>query len=111
MTETVSFTVGGRHYKLACGAGEAARLQTLAQRLDGTAQKTLRRHGALREEMLLLLVGLTLADELDDAHRELQRLGAEAATVSRDAEARGAAALQRVAERLGRLVDSVDSAG
>ena len=63
-TETVSFTIGGRYYKLACGPGEAGHLQKLAQRLDTTAQQTLRRHGALREEMLLMLVGLTLADEL-----------------------------------------------
>ena len=82
ITETVSFTIGGRYYKLACGPGEAGHLQKLAQRLDTTAQQTLRRHGALREEMLLMLVGLTLADELDDAHRELGQLRADAATVS-----------------------------
>ena len=109
MSETVSFTIGGRPYKLACGPGEAARLHVLAERLDGAAQRTIRRHGALREEMMLMLVGLTLADELDDARHELERLRAEAATVSRDAEARGAAALKRVADRLGRLVDAIES--
>lgn len=111
MSETVAFTIGGRPYKLACGPGEAARLQTLAQRLDAAAQRTIRRHGALREEMLLMLVGLTLADELDDTYRELERLRADAANVTREAEARGAAALGRVADRLGRLVDAIESVG
>lgn len=111
MAETVSFTIGGRHYKLACGPGEAPRLQSLAHRLDLTAQATIRRHGALREEMMLMLVGLTLADELDDAHRELQRLRADADSVTRDAEQRGAAALRRITARLGRLADGIESVG
>jgi cell division protein ZapA len=111
MTETVAFMIAGRHYRLACGPGEAARLQALAQRVDATAQKTVRRHGALREEMLLLLVGLTLADELEDTRSELERLRADAVTVTQDAEARGAAALRRTALRLGRLVDAIESRG
>lgn len=108
MAESVVFAIGGRQYRLGCGPGEAPRLQALAQRIDVTAQKMLRRHGALREELMLLLVGLTLADELDETRGELQRLRAEAATVTQDAEARGTAALQRMADRLSRLVDDID---
>jgi cell division protein ZapA len=109
--DTVVVTIGSRPYRVRCGPGEAARLELLAKRVDDCARKTTRAHGSLPEGMLLLLVSLTLADEVEDAQAETGRLRGELELAAEAAARRGTEALHAAAARLGRLVERVQQAG
>jgi cell division protein ZapA len=104
-------TIASRPYRLQCGPGEAARLEVLARAVDERAQRTLRAHGNLGEAMLLLLVSLTLADEVDEARAEIERLQDEVERAAAQAAEQGAAALGTAAARLNGLVARVRDAG
>jgi cell division protein ZapA len=104
-------TIASRPYRLQCGPGEAARLEALARHVEERAQRTLRAHGNPGEAMLLLLVSLMLADEVEEARAEIARLKAEVERATELAAERGAAALAAAAARLNGLVARVRSAG
>lgn len=63
----VTVKVNGREYELTCGDGEEAHLIRLASYLDGKIT-ALRGNGVnLGDAQLLLMAGLVIADELNDA--------------------------------------------
>jgi cell division protein ZapA len=62
---TVTLTIGGRDYTLACGDGEEAQLQKLGQIIDDKLQSMATGQG-LSESRGLLFAALMLADELQD---------------------------------------------
>jgi cell division protein ZapA len=108
--ETVVVTIGSRPYRLQCGPGEGQRLGMLARRVDECARQTTRAHGNLPEGMLLLLVSLTLADEVEEARAESERLRGEGAAAGEAAAGRGAEALKAATARLRDLVQRVEQA-
>jgi cell division protein ZapA len=78
---TVSFTINGREYSLACDNGEEPRLLSLAQELEHRYQEfeaTLTGPGRapVPEHYLWMLNAITLMDELCDARDELKKLHA-----------------------------------
>jgi cell division protein ZapA len=110
--ETVEVTIGGRRFRLQCGPGESARVAQLARVVDQRAACLIQGQGGLGEEKLLLLTTLILADQLDEAHAERERLRAEMTRVAGVVQERAAWAVATAARRLDALAAHVErSAG
>lgn len=96
---SVSVTIGGRTYPLACRDGEETHLTALAQHLQDKADELGAALGTLSEPRLLLMAGILVADELFELRKasgqpDLTALAALAARVEAladAAEARAAA--------------------
>jgi cell division protein ZapA len=113
----IAITVNGRSYRVNCGPGEEARLQSLAQGLDQRVERLVRSAGQAGEAQLLLAAGLLLADELDETRTELAQL--RAAPVPRPAapppvddgaERRAAAAIEMLAQRIEAIAEQLERA-
>lgn len=60
----LSITIGGREYRVACGAGEEAHLKKAAAALDNEAARLAASGQVLPEQTVLLMAGLMLADQV-----------------------------------------------
>lgn len=65
MAEVV-IQIGDREYGIACGDGEEGHIVLLSKLLDEKAQMLKKSVGQINENQLLAMVGLLMADELDD---------------------------------------------
>jgi len=95
----VTVDINGRGYVVACADGEEERTRRLAAYMsrivnDLTAQ-TGRGTAMVGDAHLLLLAGLTIADELSDTYEKLESAG-----TSSEAEAEAARVLDELAGRL-----------
>ena len=66
---SVTLTVSGRRYELACRDGEEKHLQSLAALVDARAADAARALGPTNEARQLLFAALLLADDLAEARR------------------------------------------
>ena len=91
----VTIAIAGRHYTIACGAGEEAHIETLGALIDGKLAG-LRSTAGQSEARLLLYGALLLADEAQEANER-----AKSAEEARAADYEATAALlEALAERL-----------
>lgn len=60
----VELTIAGRNYRVACRAGEEAKLREAASLVDGKSREALAGLGTLSESRQLLFASLLLADQL-----------------------------------------------
>jgi len=102
----VDITVNGRQFAVGCEPGEESRLKELAALFDGQVSRLANHVGQIGDLRLFLMAGLVLADELDEA----KSAAPASAGDEGESEARAAAALNRVAERLERLAALSDTA-
>ena len=112
----VSLTINGRTYSVACGDGQEAHIQGLAQDLDQRVHDLSNQLGAIGEGRLLVMAALLLADELSEA-KAGNGAGAKGSS-SKDAGAadgqaaealeKRAAALREEEERLSELARQLD---
>jgi cell division protein ZapA len=73
----VSIKIGGREYHLACDDGQEEHLRLLADDVDERVRDlTARMGGSTGEVMALLLAAITMADELIENKREIEKLSA-----------------------------------
>jgi cell division protein ZapA len=70
----VSITIRGRPYQIACDEGQEAHLARLGRFLDQRAEQLNLATGSISDAMLLVMVGLVVADELTDTVSELETL-------------------------------------
>jgi cell division protein ZapA len=100
----VSITIRGRTYQIACDDGQEAHLARLGRYLDQRAEQLAATGGGINDALLLVMVGLVVADELSDALAELESLrGTGALTARAAAEAETVAAIDGMAERIERI--------
>ena len=104
MTTRVSITIAGRAYEIGCDDGQEDVVRALAAGVDRRAMEVLRAVGPESEARLLLMVALTLADELAEAERA--RGGASVAADGADAGL--AAAVAGLARRIEAIADSLE---
>jgi cell division protein ZapA len=97
----VTLTIGGRHYTVACAAGEETHIERLGRAIDGKLQGMPNLSGQ-SEARTLLFAALLLADELHEA----RSAGGAAAEPSPP----GAEALEALAERLEGLAARLEGA-
>jgi cell division protein ZapA len=80
MTSHVNVTINGRQYRMACEAGQEARLLKLAEDLESRV-KTLRgKFGEIGDARLTVMAALTACDELLDANARIRALEEELET-------------------------------
>lgn len=95
----VRLTIGGRTHVVACRDGGEAALEALGRRLDAHAATAARAAGGQGGERTMLYIALMLADELTEA--EQARGGAVPSSIL----------LDRIAERLERVADTLEQPG
>jgi cell division protein ZapA len=98
----VTLEIGGRSYAIACRDGEEAHLIGLSKLVDAKAQDASRAMGAMTENRHLLVTALLLADLFKE-----QAPSTPAPTVDEGEAA--AAAIERLAERMEKLVAMLES--
>jgi cell division protein ZapA len=112
----VSITIRGRQYQIACDDGQEAHLARLGRYLDQKAEQVVASvgPGAIADALMLVMVSLTVADELADTSAELEALqggGGAAAQVAKareEAEIEAAQAINAVSERIERIAASLE---
>ena len=95
----VTVSIGGRHYTVACAAGEEQHIEMLGRAIDGKLQGMANLAGQ-SEARTLLFAALLLADELHEARSGGSAPAAEPSPAVGDALEALASRLERVAERL-----------
>lgn len=113
----ISVTIDGRSYRMACGAGEEARLRGLAETLNARVGEMRGRFGEIGDMRLQVMAAITIADETAELRERLAGLEAEVAALRGAADAaergragdasRAAAGIGRAAERIARLADAM----
>ena len=106
----VSVTINGRQFRMACENGEEARVTNLAADLDARIATLRARFGEIGDTRLTVMAALTLADELAELKKRVQRIEPELETLqdasvtsadhAQATQAAVAAALNAAAERI-----------
>ncbi|OIQ92781.1 cell division protein ZapA [mine drainage metagenome] len=73
MASTVAVTIVGRTYELNCDEGQESYLQSLAAAVDERAAELLRHVGQVGDARLLVMVALSMADEMIDLKGAVSR--------------------------------------
>ena len=110
----VEVEVASRRYSVACRDGEEDHLRAIAEMVDGKAQEAAAALGSLSEGRQLLFASLLLADELKerrDAPAEGSVSPATAASTEAVPDFIVAQALERLAERMEMLAESLEGGG
>ncbi len=73
----VTVTIAGKVFRMACGDGEEAHLEGLAQRVDDKVQELRQAFGEIGDQRLTMMAAIALADEATDAQQKIADLQAE----------------------------------
>ncbi len=117
----VTLTINGRDYRITCGSGEEDHVAALGSDLDAKARALAGRLGHVSEGLLMVMVGLTLADELAEVTRERDQVRARLDAVGQaadqaeaeerlrdDAEDRAAQVIDSMARRIEGLAERLE---
>ena len=99
----VEVTINGRGYTVACEAGQEGHLEQLAAVLDSRVTELAGTMGQLGDARLLVMAGLLLADELEEARGARP----EAPAAGGDQHAEG---IESLAARLEAIADKLSGA-
>ena len=66
----VTVNIGGRPYRLACGEGEEAHLEQLAQRVEAKIEAFRGSFGEIGDQRIAVMAAISLADELVESERQ-----------------------------------------
>jgi cell division protein ZapA len=70
----INVTINGRQYRMACEEGQEARLLTLAESLESRIGSLRGKFGEIGDARLVVMVALTVCDELLDATARIRDL-------------------------------------
>jgi cell division protein ZapA len=118
---SVTVTIAGKAYRIACAEGEEEHLEGLAALFDGKIGEMRQAFGEIGDMRLHVMAAITLADELHETREQVEALEAELAEHRRSAsqgdawtqaiEARLVEGVQRAAERIEQLARSLNAPG
>jgi cell division protein ZapA len=113
----VTVTIAGRTYRMACGDGEEDHLAGLAAGFDAKIDEMRQAFGEIGDMRLHVMAALTMADDLIETRKRIGTLESEisalrsvvsaAASRSEMSEKHLADALNRTAERIERVTDTL----
>jgi len=107
MTATVPITIAGRTYEIACDPGQEAMLSNLSLDVDRRARELLKAVGPVSDTKLLVMVALTLADDIKSGAPP----AAHASVPSDDgSDERIAAGIDKLAKRIDSIADRLQKA-
>ena len=99
----VSVTINGRQFRMACEDGQEGYLMNLAHEIDNRINGLRSKPGGISDTGLIVMLAITLADELAEAGQRVERLEEELVAVAdrnKTAQTGIAAALSNAAERV-----------
>ena len=97
----ITISISGRLYEVACEDSQIDHLRQLAAQIDERAQKLTSAIGTQPEARLLLMIALTLADELAEQRTEKDQAQAGLGNIS--------AAEERIVQTLSDLAGRIES--
>lgn len=103
----VTVTINERTYTVACDDGQEEHIRQLGDYLDARARDLVRTVGMVSDNLLLVMTALTVADELTDAHGELEALRGDG-EAREQAEADVVESLDAVAQRISTVAERLD---
>ncbi|MCB2108201.1 MAG: cell division protein ZapA [Rhodobacteraceae bacterium] len=104
----VSITIRGRQYQIACDDGQEAHLSRLGRYLDQQATQLAGQVGNVSDALLMVMVGLVVADELSEATAKLQTAASSEAESRAKAEQETANAINTLAERIEAVAERLE---
>jgi cell division protein ZapA len=107
---TVTVSLAGRNYDIACGPGEEARVQDMAVKLRPRLEEIGRSLGFTQDSFVLAVAALLLTDELDQRESEVQHLRLQQMENSLNREAALAETIERLADRIEALAARLEAA-
>jgi cell division protein ZapA len=81
MMATVSVTIAGRVYRMACAEGEEAHLEELAREVDAKVTELRGAFGEIGDQRLTVMAAVTFADQSSELKGRIARLEAEVAAL------------------------------
>ena len=115
----IMVTIAGKAYRMACGEGEEAHLESLAALFNGKIDELRGAFGEIGDMRLQVMAAITVADELTEARKRIAALEEELAGLRARAseggervqtlEAELASTLNRTAERVERLTKNLSA--
>jgi cell division protein ZapA len=118
---TVTVSINGRNYRMACDDGQEEHLGRLARELDQRITQLRSDFGEIGDMRLTVMAALTIADELSEQRSQMRRVEDEllalhdarvaAADHTRTTERAIAAAFNAAAERIEKLAKALDGRG
>ena len=112
MTATVPITIAGRTYEIACDPGQEAMLSNLSVDVDRRARDLLKAVGPVADTKLLVMVALTLADDVKTGAppAAAAQPPAPSAPIDEGSDERIAAGLDKLAMRIDSIADRLQKA-
>jgi len=112
MSATVAITIAGRSYEIACEAGQEAMLTSLSQDIDRRARDLLKAVGPVSDTKLLVMVALTLADDLHEGAppAPVRTAAPISEPVDDETDARIAASIEKLAGRIDSIAERLQKA-
>ena len=118
MSATAAITIAGRTYEINCESGQEAMLTNLSQDVDRRARDIMKAVGPVSDTLLLVMVALTLADDLHEgnppapiaAPAAAPIAAAEALQLDEESDIRIAAGIERLAMRIDSIADRFQKA-
>ena len=107
----IMVTIAGKAYRMACGEGEEAHLESLAALFNGKIDELRGAFGEIGDMRLQVMAALTVADELAETRKKVATLEEELAGLRANASEGGArvqALEERLAETLNRTAERVE---
>lgn len=104
----VPLTINGRIHEIACDDSQVARVHVLGKMVDGIAQDLLKHLGNVPDIRLMVMVALSLADELAELRETLDTTSHDLSSLAEGDERMAggiemlAARIEAIAERLER---------
>jgi cell division protein ZapA len=84
---TVSVTIAGRIYRMACAEGEEAHLEDLARAVDAKIADLRGAFGEIGDQRLIVMAAVTFADESSELRARIGRLEQEVAQMRQTTDA------------------------
>ncbi|EJF74746.1 cell division protein ZapA [Bartonella alsatica] len=81
--ETVSVTIDGKVYRMACNKGQESHLIELAARLDQYIAHLKENFGEIGDHRLSVMAGIMIIDEMEEIQRENKKLQEDYETLLR----------------------------
>ena len=113
-SRTLTVTIYGKEYQLACDDGQEAHLGALAQAIDERAHALTPSGGRINDATALVLAAITFADEVSDLQQEVAALRAELQAAASggespayaELESQFAQTIENIAERIETIAQS-----
>lgn len=101
---TLPLSIHGQTYRIACDEGQEAHLERLGAYLNERCEQLAGSVGHIKEDLLLVMAALLIADELSDVTAELQDLRA---ALGQTGATDGPSAREQAEERVAQTIEAL----